>query len=90
MILNILITYYIIINILTFLFMLFDKRRAILNKYRISEATLFKLSFIGGFLGLMLGMYAFRHKIRKSKFYIVAFISTILHGTIIYFVYRYM
>ncbi len=90
MILKIILIYYIIINIVTFLFMLFDKRRAILNKYRISEATLFKLSFLGGCIGFLLGMYAFRHKIRKAKFYVVAILSIILHGAIIYGLYYYL
>ncbi len=90
MILDIVIFYYVLINILTFAFMLFDKRRAVLNKYRISEATLFKLSLIGGFLGLLLGMYTFRHKIRKPKFYVVGILSILLHIAIAYSIYYYL
>ncbi len=86
---DILIFYYTLINILTFFFMLFDKRRAILDKYRISEATLFKLSFAGGFIGFMAGMYAFRHKIRKWKFYVVGIVSMLLHCVLAYSVYNY-
>ena len=57
-----LIAYFCIINLIGFLIMGIDKRRAIRHAYRISEATLFGIALIGGSLGSILGMYAFRHK----------------------------
>ena len=62
--------YLIIFNIITFVIYGIDKLLAILKKNRISETTLFLCSFIGGGLGAILGMFLFRHKTRKIKFYI--------------------
>jgi len=48
--------------------MFIDKQRAIKHKWRISEYTLISLAIIGGSLGILFGMYTFRHKTKKSKF----------------------
>lgn len=56
-----------------------DKLSAILNKHRIREATLLTLSLLGGSLGGFLGMFIFRHKIRKHYFFVVFLISTLTH-----------
>ncbi|MDR0650060.1 MAG: DUF1294 domain-containing protein [Candidatus Peribacteria bacterium] len=45
-----------------------DKWKAILQKWRISEKTLLFFCSLGGFLGAILAMGAFRHKTIKSKF----------------------
>lgn len=45
-----------------------DKHMAKKRKRRISEAALLTLSFFGGALGALVGMYVFRHKTRKPKF----------------------
>lgn len=59
------------INIATFMVMFTDKRRAIRNQWRIPEKTIFVLSFFGGALGALIGMYAFRHKTRHLSFRIL-------------------
>lgn len=64
------ILYLIIINFISFLLIAIDKRKAIKNKYRISEKTFFIFSFIGGSLGTLLGMFQFHHKTKKLKFLI--------------------
>ena len=64
------IPYLIVINFLSFLLVAIDKRKAIKNKYRISEKTFFIFSFIGGSLGTLLGMFQFHHKTKKLKFLI--------------------
>lgn len=61
-------TYLVLINILSFISMYVDKRKAILNKYRISEKTLFILAMLGGGIGIYIGMYTFRHKTQHLKF----------------------
>jgi len=66
---NILI-YLVIINIITFLAMGIDKRKAQKGKWRISEHALFVLVLLGGGIGGIIGMYHFRHKTKKPKFYI--------------------
>lgn len=73
-----LVIYIIVINIVSFLVYGIDKRCAIKNKRRISEHTLFVYSFIGGFIGAILGMKLFHHKTRKLKFYIINILSIII------------
>ena len=55
------IIYLIIINIIAFLAMFIDKRKAKYGKWRIKEHTLFILALIGGSVGAIIGMYTFRH-----------------------------
>ena len=59
------IIYLIIINIITFLAMFIDKRRA---EWRIKEGTLLGLAILGGSIGGIAGMYVFRHKTKKLRF----------------------
>ena len=60
--------YLIIVNFVGFLSMLIDKRRAIKNKWRISEKSLFIIAVIGGSIGSILGMKLFRHKTKHIQF----------------------
>lgn len=64
----ILILYVIIMNIAGFAAMGIDKRRAIKHAWRIPEARLFLFALLGGSIGSILGMYAFRHKTRHWYF----------------------
>lgn len=64
---NILI-YLVCINLLAFVAMWWDKRRAQKGEWRISEAGLFTLVLLGGGIGGITGMYTFRHKTKKLKF----------------------
>lgn len=64
---NILI-YLVIVNLLGILVMYIDKRKAKYGKWRISENTLLTISIIGGSIGILIGMYCFRHKTKKAKF----------------------
>ena len=58
----------ILINAVGFLLMHVDKQKARRNRWRISEATLFTIAAAGGSLGILLGMYAFRHKTKHVSF----------------------
>ena len=81
------IVYLIIVNILAFFAMYIDKKRAKMGKWRIKEHTLFILALIGGSIGAIIGMYTFRHKTKKAKFFIgfpVILIVEILLGFMIY------
>ena len=64
---NILI-YLLAINLIAFLAMFIDKRRAKWGKWRIKESTLFMLVLLGGGIGGIAGMYIFRHKTKKPMF----------------------
>ena len=58
------------VNLIALLVMGLDKRRARVHRERIPEATLMGLAVAGGSIGILGGMYLFRHKTRKPKFYI--------------------
>ena len=60
--------YLILINIITFLAMMYDKHEAKINQWRISEKGLFFLTLIGGSIGGIAGMYVFHHKTKKWYF----------------------
>jgi uncharacterized membrane protein YsdA (DUF1294 family) len=65
---NVITGYLIIMNIAGFAVMGIDKRKAIRRAFRIPEKTLLLTAFLGGGIGAMLGMFAFRHKTRHMKF----------------------
>ena len=60
--------YLVVVNLLTFIVFGIDKRKARRDKWRIPEDTLIWLAVIGGSVGALLGMYAFRHKTQHRKF----------------------
>lgn len=62
------ITYVIVINLIAFLAMYIDKKKAQKGKWRIKESTLFMLVLLGGGIGGIAGMYTFRHKTKKLYF----------------------
>ena len=64
------IIYLLIINLITFLAMFIDKKKAKHGSWRISEKSLFILVLLGGGIGGIAGMYTFRHKTKKPAFYI--------------------
>ena len=77
-----LLIYLVTINIITFFYFGLDKLKSrIAGKRRISERTLWILSFIGGSAGGLLGMKFFRHKTKKISFQ--AGIAIILAGQIL-------
>lgn len=66
---NIFILYIIIINVITYTMMLWDKYQSKRKGSRIAENTLFLIAFIFGALGVYLGMKApLYHKAAKPKF----------------------
>lgn len=67
-VLLLLISYYIIVNIIGFASMGIDKAKARKRAFRIPEATLFIIAFIGGSLGSTIGMHFFHHKTRHWYF----------------------
>ena len=65
---EVLLLYFLFINILVFIFAGYDKYLARKNKRRIPENTLFFLQLIGGTIGLLTAMLLFRHKTSKTSF----------------------
>ena len=81
------IIYLIIINLIAFLAMYIDKKRAEYGKWRIKEHTLFILAILGGSIGAIVGMYTFRHKTKKMRFVIgfpAILVCEIVLGIMIY------
>ncbi len=62
------ISYLVIINAASLLLMHADKKKAQRGAWRIPEATLLTVAALGGSLGGLIGMQAFRHKTRHLRF----------------------
>lgn len=62
--------YFIALNLIGFLLMGIDKRRAIKHAWRIPESTFFVVAVIGGSIGTILGMRVFHHKTKHWYFVI--------------------
>ncbi len=65
---TIILIYFILINIIGFLVMLIDKKKAEKGKWRIQEKTIFIITALGGGIGTITGMYVFHHKTKKLQF----------------------
>lgn len=60
----------IIMSIIGFLLMGYDKSQAVSHRYRVPEIALFGVAFLGGATGIGAGMLFFWHKVRKIYFVI--------------------
>ena len=67
------------INLLAFVLMAVDKRRAICHRQRIPERVLLGTAFLGGSLGGLCGMFLMRHKTRHLRFRILLPLFFLLH-----------
>ncbi|WP_264535667.1 DUF1294 domain-containing protein [Flavobacterium sp. N1736] len=81
---EVLLVYFLIINLVTFVAAGYDKYLAINKKHRIPENTLFTMAAIGGTIGLLLAMLLFRHKTSKSSFIIKFSLIFIFQIVLIY------
>ena len=84
-----LLIYLLIINAVGIFFMLADKQKAKKKQWRIPEATLMGIAAVGGSVGVLIGMYTFRHKTKHAKFYIgVPLLLILLIGlAVLYLIY---
>jgi uncharacterized membrane protein YsdA (DUF1294 family) len=57
-----------LINVIGFFTMWYDKRMARAGKYRVPESRIFLIAIAGGAFGVLLGMEIFRHKTKDLKF----------------------
>ena len=65
---NIILYYLLAVNIATFFLYGIDKYKARKGRWRISEATLLMMAFIGGSIGAWSGMRLWHHKTMHKKF----------------------
>ena len=85
---TILLVYLLSLNLIGFVIMGIDKWRARKQAFRVPEATLFLIALIGGSIGSILGMYAFRHKTRHLSFVIGMPLILILQLAVLFFLLR--
>lgn len=62
--------YLIVINLVGFITMYIDKKKSQRRQWRVPEARLFGIAIVFGSIGILLGMYLFRHKTKHMKFVI--------------------
>lgn len=60
--------YIIVINLIGFVIMGYDKRKAKNHEWRVRERTIFMIGFFGGCIGILLGMKFYRHKTKHKQF----------------------
>lgn len=72
-----LIIYTAAVNIAAYFLMRSDKQRAVNKERRIPEYVFFILCFIGGFIGVHLGIEHYRHKTRHWTFKAAVLISAV-------------
>jgi len=70
-------------NLISFLIMGIDKRKARKEKRRISEKTLITCAFLMGGIGVGAGMLTFHHKTLKWKFRILVPLAILCNGAVI-------
>jgi uncharacterized membrane protein YsdA (DUF1294 family) len=66
-------------NLLGFVLMGVDKKRAKNNEWRIPERTLWGVSILGGAIGSFIGMRVFHHKTKHNSFRIGMPLLIIVH-----------
>ena len=69
--------YLIVLSLITFFVYVTDKKKAQKGAWRVPEATLLLLSFIGGGAGGYLAMHLARHKTKKWYFHFVHIVGLI-------------
>lgn len=77
-------------NLVTFSLMGIDKQKAAKQKYRISERSLFLCAFLLGGIGVICGMYAFRHKTKHWSFKILVPIAVIVNTIVCYYLFLFL
>jgi len=75
---------FLVINLIAFVLIGYDKQLAIKNKNRISEKTLLVWVALGGTIGSSLAMSIFRHKTAKTS-YLLKFLGIVSFQIIIIF-----
>ena len=83
-------SYFIFINVFTFIAFRFDKWRARHNQWRISEASLFLFAIIGGSIGALLGMHMWHHKTKHLHFIIGIPLIMLLQAILIFALSRFL
>ncbi len=68
-----------VMNLVTLIAYVSDKKKAKAGKWRTPEATLVGLAWAFGSIGALVGMYGFRHKTKHTKFILLVPLAFIVH-----------
>lgn len=79
-----------VMSVVTLITFVIDKIKAINGAWRIPEAVLLGMSFLGGAVGGYIGMFVSNHKVRKWYFHAVEIFSIALHSAITVLVYLFV
>jgi len=77
------VTFFIIISIITFVAYGYDKRASLRGDDRVSERTLHLLALCGGWPGALAGQQIFRHKNRKTSFQVCFWLTVLVNGAML-------
>ncbi len=67
------------LSLVSFAFCAYDKNQAIGGRLRVPERVFFILAFLGGALGIFLGMRLCRHKTQKASFQFYLILIVVTH-----------
>ncbi|KAF2082516.1 DUF1294 domain-containing protein [Flavobacterium sharifuzzamanii] len=81
---EVLLLYFLLINILVFIFAGYDKSQARKNNRRVPEKTLFLMALAGGSPGLLTAMLLFKHKTSKTSFIVKFAVILVIQATLIF------
>ena len=73
------------LNVSTVLVMGFDKLAASIQFHRVPEIAFYLMTLLGGSVGMLVGMYLFRHKTRKQSFQIVVGLLILVQLSLVYY-----
>lgn len=82
---NVIIIFILIMSIIAFFVMGYDKSKAKKQSHRISEKTLWTLAVLGGGIGAYIGMQLFRHKTKHTNFRVGFLMLMILYAFLIFY-----
>ena len=82
-------SYFIGMNLITFMFYGYDKQQSRNNRPRVPEVVLHMLALLGGTPGAFLGQLFFRHKTKKLRFRIIFFAIVLLQILLGFYYLRY-
>ena len=78
---------FLVINLIAFVLIGYDKQLAIKNKSRISEKTLLVWVAVGGTIGSSLAMSIFRHKTAKTSYLLKFFGIVLIQIFVVFFLF---
>lgn len=75
------------LNLSTFLVMLIDKIQATQSGRRLSERSLYLMTFLGGSVGMICAIYFLRHKSRKWSFQLIVWLLVFIQFFLLFFLF---